>query len=101
MNINRLETGQALRRLLAGLIEIVGAPRREFGLSETGSLETVSSSEESVANSISGATGGIISAVQVQRRPSRRADSAVLVGHSYSGMIVTEVGVVPKVTALV
>jgi hypothetical protein len=47
MNINRLETGQALRRLLAGLIEIVGAPRREFGLSETGSLETVSSSGES------------------------------------------------------
>jgi hypothetical protein len=52
MNINRLETGQALRRLLAGLIEIVGAPRREFGLSETGSLETVSSSAESSANLI-------------------------------------------------
>jgi hypothetical protein len=50
MNINRLETGQALRRLLAGLIEIVGTPRREFGLSETGSLETVSSSGESAAN---------------------------------------------------
>jgi hypothetical protein len=52
MNINRLETGQALRRLLAGLIEIVGAPRREFGLSETGSLETASSSGESCKPSV-------------------------------------------------
>ncbi len=46
-----------------------------LAFSETSSQLTPPSSEESVANSISGTMGGFISAVPVQPRPSRSAGS--------------------------